>query len=383
MIGHSFKGQCQFVGRLLFGLVITVAALADGQLQGLQQIADQYAKTHDFHGRVLLQSKNKVLVDAAYGLANRELRVPTQLHTKYKIASITKMFTAVLILQLRDAGKLDLNAKIAKYLPNYRADGADKVTVHQLLNHTSGMHNVDAAPTPEGQSPFAVGMHHLQSPATTDQLVQRYYSQKLVGIPGAKFDYNNADYILLGKIIEAITQKSYYLALKDNILGPLKMKDTGMLQQPAIIDGLASSYFFRDDLNALAVDLPVYMENWYAAGAMYSTAADLRLFANALYAGKLIKTDSLAQMIKPGLDDYGYGLWIDVLQSKAGTTIHALRRPGQIMGAQTMLVYYQQADLLVIVLSNTGNTSPDDFAFMLGRKALQGTPLELLAKPAL
>jgi D-alanyl-D-alanine carboxypeptidase len=345
-------------------------AVADSKPQSFPAFANAYAKAHDFNGRVLLQHKGKILLDRAFGLANREQAAPTKMQTKYKIASITKMFTAVLILQLRDSGQLDLDATIDQYLPNYTGPAASQVSVRQLLTHTSGMHNVDAEPMPAGVSPYEAGLAQYQLPASTDNLLKRFYSQKLAAKPGAKFDYNNADYFLLGKIVEAITKKTFEAALQEHVLTPLKMRSSGMLRQTAIIPELANTYFFREDIHALTPDLPVYMENWYAAGAMYSTASDLLKFANALYLGKLIKPDSLKLMLTPGLDDYGFGLWIDALKSKSGKAVQAFRRPGQIMGAQTMLIYYQQADLIVIVLSNTGNASPDEFAFALGRKVL-------------
>ncbi len=340
--------------------------------QSLSSLADEYAVAHDFNGRVLLQYRNQILIDAAYGKANREHGVSTLMQTKYKIASITKLFTAVLVLQLRDSGRLNLDATIDKYLPKYQGPAGATVTIRQLLTHTSGLHNVDADPPPKGMSPFEAGLPHYQLPASTDELLKRYYSRELASEPGTKFDYNNADYFLLGKIVEAVTNKPFAQALREGILAPLNMKSSGMLRQTDVVPDLASTYFFRDDLNALTPDLPVYMENWYAAGAMYSNASDLLVFANALYLGKLLKPQSLKLMTTPGMDDYGYGVWIDKLKTKSGKTVHAIRRPGQIMGAQTMLVYYKQADLIIIVLSNTGNTSPDEFAFTLGRKVLDG-----------
>ncbi|WP_346660365.1 serine hydrolase domain-containing protein [Nannocystis sp. RBIL2] len=174
---------------------------APAQQDALAGFIDEYARTHEFHGTIAVQQRGALLHRRSYGLANRPFAVPHGDDTKYKVASITKLFTAALVLQLRDRGKLDLDATIHTYLPSYAGEAATKVTVHQLLNHTSGMQNAD-----EGADP-AKGVPHYQTPMSSDELVRRFYSGPLAAEPGRKFDYNNADYVLLGKIVEAIHQK--------------------------------------------------------------------------------------------------------------------------------------------------------------------------------
>ncbi|WP_346660484.1 serine hydrolase [Nannocystis sp. ILAH1] len=142
-----------------------------------------------------------------------------------------------------------------------------------------------------------------------------------------------------------------------------------MLRQAEVVERLADTYFSRDDSQSLTNDLPVYMENWFAAGAMVSTADDLLKFADALFAGALLQPDSRERMLTPGLDDYGYGLWIDTVPA-GGKMVRVYRRPGQIMGAQTMLIRYHELDLTIVVLGNASNTSPDEFAFAIGRRFL-------------
>lgn len=105
---------------------------------------------------------------------------------------------------------------------------------------------------------------------------------------------------------------------------------------------------------------------------MYSTAEDLLKFSNALFGGKLVKQETLDLMITSGLGNYGYGVWIDA-GNLGGKTIRDVRRPGRIMGAQTMLIYYLNTDLTVVVLSNAGTTNPDDFAFNIGDRILDPT----------
>lgn len=326
-----------------------------------------YAKEHNFNGTILIQQDGKTSFVKSFGLANIPFKVPNTPGTKYKIASITKLFTSALILQLHEQGRIDLNKTIRTYLPDYTGEGADKVTLHQLLNHTSGLANFDTVTDME--TALKSGIPVYQTPYTSDQLLAKFCSGKLANPPGKVFDYNNADYIVLGKIIERLYGQTYEQVLRERILRPLKMESTGMLRQGDITEGLADTYFFRDDLKSLVNDLPVYPENWYAAGAMYSTVDDVLTFSNALFGAKLLKTETLALLTKPGLDDYGYGLW--AYDTKINGKKHrVVKRPGQIMGAQTQLYHFLDDDVTIIILSNTGTTNLDEFVAEIGKQVV-------------
>ena len=328
---------------------------------------ESYAKEHDFNGSILIQKDGEIRYARSFGLANIPFQVPNTLQTKYRIASITKLFTSVLILQLHEQGRIDLNGTIGTYLPDYAGEGAAKVTVHQLLNHTSGIANFDTVKDME--TALKSGIPVYQLPRTSDELLETFSSGKLVNPPGQVFDYNNADYIVLGKIVERLHGKSYEQVLEEKILQPLKLENTGMLHQGDVLAGLADTYFFRPDLKALVNDLPVYPENWYAAGGMYSTVDDLLAFSNALFGGKLLEKESLALMFTPGLDDYGYGLWS--YDMKIDDRKHrVVKRPGQIMGAQTQLFRFLDDGVTIIILSNTGTTDLDEFVAEIGKKVV-------------
>ena len=204
-------------------------------------------------------------------MAERAFGVPADTTTRYRVASITKLFTAVLVMQLHQEGRLHVDSALARYLPGYPGEGADRVTLHQLLNHTSGIQQFDRETS--FQQAVENGIERYQKPHTTDALLARCCSGPLEGEPGAEFTYNNADYIVLGKVIEAVAGRPYDEVLRERILRPLGMCDTDMLLQSAVLPRLAPTYFHRDDTGTLINDLPVYMENWYAAGGMYSTAS--------------------------------------------------------------------------------------------------------------
>lgn len=353
-------------------MVITLLLSAQysfGQSLVLGKFIGSYTKTNNFNGTILIEKNGKIAYAKSFGFANIPFKVPNRIETKFKVASITKAFTSVLILQLVEQGKIDLNQTFKTYLPDYKGEAGDRVTVHQLLNHTSGMANIDRVPSLE----YVVnnGFPLYQMPHTSDQILEEFCSQKLVGEPGKKFDYNNADYIVLGKIIERIYGKTYEQVLREKLLEPLQMRDSGMIHQPNIIAGLADTYFYRDDSKTLTNDLPFYTENLYAAGGMYSTARDVLKFSDALFGGNLLKKETLERMFTAGLDEYGYGVWVYNDYDINGKKYKIIKRPGSNMGAQSMLFHILEADATLIILTNTGTTSLDVFAADISKRMIK------------
>lgn len=355
-----------FAGSLLF-FCAAPQLQAQPRSAGLDGFIAAYARQHDFNGTVLVQQDGKRRYGHSFGLSNLEHGVANNDQTRYWIASITKLFTAALVLQLQEEGKLDLQATVARYLPDYAVDGADRITVHQLLNHTSGLRNFDQVKSLE--QALTEGLPTYQAPYTSEQLVRKFGSGPLLHAPGTTFDYNNGDYLLLGKIIERVTGKTYEQALRERILAPLGMHDTGMLRHADVVKGLASTYSYRDDLKAMSNDFPVYPENWYAAGAMYSTVNDVLKFSDALFGLRLLRKETLVLLTTPGLDDYGYGLW--VYETRIGKDKYRVaKRPGRIMGAQAQLYRFLDRDLTVVILGNTANTDLDEFVSRIGKAAI-------------
>lgn len=326
-----------------------------------EDFIQSYAKEHQFNGTVLLQKDTTVLYNKSFGVADRRFNVLITNETVYKVASITKAFTAVLILQLYDNNKLDLNKTINNYLPNFKGEAGSKVTIHQLLNHTSGMRQIDTISSLDNA--FKYGLGYLQKPSTTEHLFHLFEKDSLVNKPGKNWDYNNYEYIVLGKIIEKLYNKTYEEVLKEKILNPLKMENSGLIKEENIIKNLASTYFTGNEPNTLVNDLPVYIENWYAAGAMYSSPKDLLKFSNALFNLKLIKKESLNLMLTPGLEEYGYGVWI-----KGKGLNKRMERYGRIMGANAVWMEFLNKKITIIILSNTNLTDLGEFALGIQTK---------------
>lgn len=353
---------------LLLLLLSLPAAAASREAQTTAQFIAEHAARHQFSGTILVREGARTTFRQSFGLADRAFAVPNTPDTRYKIASITKTFTATLILKAVEDGKLALDQPFRTWLPGYTGSGGDSITVHQLLNHTGGLPNFDTVK--DLKTALRSGVPFYQRPYTSDQLMHALCSGAPVNEPGKVFDYNNADYIILGKILEAVHGQPFDRILAAQILQPLGMPDSGMLRQQDIVPRLASTYFARPDLgNALAPDLPIYPENGYAAAAMYSTVDDLARFADALFDGRVLKSDSLALMLKPGLDDYGYGAWT-YTATFAGQKHHVLKRPGSIMGAQAQFYRVIEPGVTVIILSNVGNMDLDQFVADIGKRAV-------------
>jgi D-alanyl-D-alanine carboxypeptidase len=354
-----------------------LAATASGAPPGAMNTAEfaqfirDYAQAHHFNGSIRIEEDGKSLFNGSFGVADRAFNIPCTDDTGYKIASITKAFTAVLALQLAQEMKIDLDQPIKQYLPSYAGEGGNTVNTRMLLSHTSGLPNADAAYNSVAYA-LATGMPHYQLPATPEQVVERYYSGKLINEPGKVFSYNNADYIVLGRIIESVTNKTFEQVLADRILTPLGMHDTGLLHQREIATRLAPTYFTPEKDAALINDMPVYIENWFAAGGMYSTTADLMKFANALYGGKLLSAASLDLMLTPRLDGYGFGVWIGK-PTFGGKTYRNINRPGGVMGANGSFYHFNgigfRKEINIVILSKTDLTDMDGFSWDHRRNA--------------
>lgn len=331
----------------------------------LKESVRSYATNHDFNGTVLVQRRDDVLVCEAFGLANREFKIPAAVDTRYRIASITKLFTATLILQLVEEGRIDINAPVTNYLHSYRA-GAD-LNVRSLLNHTSGLANPDVELTFDRATKEGIPLYQL--PHTSNELLQNYASGPVQHKPGAHFDYNNADYVVLGKVIEAVTHESFEHTLQKRILSPLALHNSGVLRQRDIVDRLAPTYLRQSSGQQFIHDIPVLIENWYAAGAMFSTVEDLARFADALYSGRLLNPATLDEMLTPGLGEYGYGLWI-WQQKREGGTFRAAVRFGGILGANGVVYRILADGITIVILGNTNATDIGAFADHLARAVL-------------
>ncbi|HEY4786658.1 MAG TPA: serine hydrolase domain-containing protein [Bacteroidales bacterium] len=336
----------------LFLLMLILSFNLHGQKNTLENDITNYAKEKGFSGTILIQKDDSIIYHKSFGLANRQFNIPNNNETRYHIASITKLFTSVLILHLHEAGKIDLNQPIKTYLPDYKGEGVETVTIHHLLTHTSGIKNCEE---------IGPDVEIYRMPNTIDNIVTKYCSGELTFQPGTRFSYNNGEYILLGKIIEMIYNKPYEQVLAEKLLEPLNMKNSGMIDHSKIIKNLACAYLFDNETQEYKNNPPFNIENYFASGAMYSTTTDLLKFSNALYGGKILNENSVKLLLQttPVTENYGYGLWIYSIKIK-NKELKAAYRPGGCMGTNTLLNYYLNEGLTIVILANTNKILNQD-----------------------
>ena len=355
-----------FVYTAILLFVFQNSALAQDHAAKIQEVLALAHKYRQFNGSALVAENGKVVYKGAYGLANMEWNIPNTPDTKFRLGSITKQFTATLTMQLVEQGKIKLDAKISDYLPDYRKDIGQKVTIHQLLTHTSGI------PSYTGQPGFFENVS--RNPYKVDDFVKKYASGDLEFEPGSKYAYNNSGYFLLGAIIEHVTGKSYEQVLKENVFDPIGMKNTGYDHHGTIIPKRATGYSKTPDgyTNSLYLDMSIP----YAAGSMYSTVEDLYLWDQALYQDKVLSAQSKALMYKPFLDNYAYG-WVvrNASFKQNDKDVQMILHGGGINGFTTLLVRFPQEQHLIVLLDNTGTGYLDRLSQSIA-KILYNQPYE-------
>ena len=346
--------------RLRFALAFVLVAVSFAQEKPqsdpaarMEQIIQSYVADHKFMGAVLVARDGKTLLDKGYGSANLEWQVPDTPTTKFRIGSITKQFTAASILLLEERGKLKTDDPVKKYMPDAPA-AWDKITIFHLLTHTSGI------PSFTGFSDFP---KRQLEPMTPQQLVDWFRDKPLEFEPGAKWNYSNSGYVLLGYLIEKISGQSYADFVQQNIFTPLGMKDSGYDSNSAIIEHRAAGYApgKSGPQNAGYVNMTVPL----SAGGLYSTTEDLLRWEQGLFGGKLLSPASLAKMTTPFKQDYAFGLGVS---TENGHKV--IEHNGGIQGFNTALAYYPDDKLVIAVLGNLNGGAPDQIAASLGKVAL-------------
>ena len=333
-----------------------------GQPTDISKIINEYAKNNNFNGTVLVTQNDQPVYHESFGYADRQYDIVNTNDTKYKIASITKTFTAVLILQLYEAGKLALDKPINTYLPDYAGEGADKITIHHLLTHSSGLENCEKN-----------GLDIYELPHTSDEILRKYCSGKLENEVGARFSYNNGDYIILGKIIEKLYQRPYQQVLQERILLPLRLTNTGLVSQPAIVKGLAHTYVWNDSTKVFENDAPLYIENYFSAAALYTTTQDFALFTSALFGKKMLQESTLNLMLTsyPTYWYTAYSVWVTE-QKINNQKSKVVERYGGILGANTLLAHYMEQKVTIIIFSNTNATDLGKFKEAISKVVING-----------
>jgi len=328
---------------ILMAMAILLPAsklIAQPKSEKLDTLLQRIHREGKFDGAILVANKQGVVYKNGFGIATLKPATLNKFTTVFYIASLSKPFTSTLIMQLVQRGKIKLDNKLEDYLPHLKNESIRKVTIHQLLSHTSGIPDFIDGTTSEKNY--------------TDQwFTQKLDSLKFDTASEKKFKYANSTYVLLAHIIEKVTGKSYAKNLKENILSPLKMHKSGSLVTGQKIKIIAEGHVARDSIMSIAPYLnPASFEG---AGSIYSTVEDLYKFDQALYADKLLPAKYKDLMFTNQSEaPYGYGWFVRKL-SVGKVVMHE----GDIPGYTSLIFRAIEKNYFIIMLGN--NQSHDKY----------------------
>ena len=328
---------------------------------------DRWGGAGQFTGGVLVARGDKVLFRQVYGYANRSLLKPLALNSRFRLASVSKQFTAAAILRLQDEGVLSVDDPLCKWIQPCPPAWAP-IRLEHLLGHTSGVPDLMARP--------AWGIRRV-TPATVDELTAQSALYSLQFLPGTKVRYGNAGYNLLGAVVEKASDRPLHTYLQEAFFEPLGMADTGYDDDASdVVMGyanLAGGPTEQPDANVSII---------FAAGALYSTLDDLLVWNRALHGGHMLSPHSYAMMIADHAPadtpdergrprrDWGFGLFTNSLGRRVSPDFldRQIYHTGSWSGFRNMVTYQPDADVTVIVLSN--NYHSRDAVFLLSQQGM-------------
>lgn len=337
-------------------------------------LLERYHELGLFDGAVLVARHGQVVHENGYGLASREFGFPNGAGVRYRLASVSKTFTAVLVMQLVDEGRLSLDATLGEVLPEYRQDLGARVRIRHLLGHSSGIPDYFRAAG--GWAAFAERMG--TSPPSKLDFAASLCSGDLEFEPGSAWSYSNCGYFLLGMVIERITGEPFERVLRERLLNPAGMHESGDegADPEAVIERLASSYI-RVPGGGVRRQGYWNMASAFGAGSLYSTPRDLLLYDSALTGTAILSDEAKHAMFTPGVG--GYGLGWELRERPIGPD-GAPRRiathEGFLFGSHTRIYRVLDDEVLVVLLSNAGDAPLERMAdgvfdLLYGRAAVE------------
>lgn len=330
---------------ILIILFISSIYFAQSKADTIDDLLNRYNEYGLFNGSVLVAEKGNIILKKGYGFANMEFDIPNKPNTVHRIGSITKQFVSTMIMQLVEEGKLSVDEKMTSYLKDYRKDTGDKVTIFHLLTHTSGIPSYTGYPGFWSDS--------SRNPYETEELIDKFCMGDLEFEPGTQFSYNNSGYVLLAKIIEEVTGKSYEENIQERIFDKVGMKNTYLERPGDIIKNRSAGYDKRgaDYTNTRYMNV----DNAFGAGDIISTVEDLYLWDRALYTENLISEESKNKIFTPFLSNYGFGWGITKIEHPAGKdSLTIIAHTGGINGFNALISRLVDDKHLIVVLNNTG-----------------------------
>lgn len=312
-----------------------VSEIISSNYQPLAESLDAYVLDQSFNGVTLVASGDQIILLKAYGLAQVNEQEEMTVDHQFQIASVSKSFVAVSILQLVEAGKLTLDQTIDKYFPDM--PNAELITIHQLLTHTSGLYSGD-------------DLTNYSQVTTVDEIIapafkssNLYYEE-----PGTYSIYSNLGYDVLGAIIEQVSGQTYADYIEEHVLIPAGMTQSGLNMEGLVLENMATAY--NGNISEGDEAKVLHPSFGYSSGGLHSTAMDLYKYDRALHSNLLISQESYDLMTqessKVGTKSYGYGWYVNT--GVEDTVSH----PGNLIGWHSMLLRHQEDKVTVILLTN-------------------------------
>jgi CubicO group peptidase (beta-lactamase class C family) len=341
-------------------IVLTLLAPAHGLAQSnphdprIDKFAGASIKPGSPGLAVLVVQKEQVVHEAGYGLADISAGIPITPKTLFHLGSVGKQFTALGIMLLVQDGKIaSYDDAVAKYIPALTRFG-NGVTIRRLLNHTAGMPSHDNSPIDQA---FSDALDAISSsPSNSDEITALSKAGRLTSTPGAKWNYSNTGYELLGALIERLSGQTYPAFMQQRIFGPAGMTHTFAMPNPnrSSMPNLAHSYD-RDDSGTWTANDSDPGDNLSGSGATYSSLEDMFAYDQALNNGTILATAMMSPAFEPaklnGGSTYGYGFAWNIDQTDAGDTYYW--HDGSWLAFLSMYARYPKQSLSVIVLSNS------------------------------
>lgn len=292
-----------------------------------------------FNGAVLIHRGDNLAYSGAFGWADAKQAVSNTVSTRFRVASISKTFTAAVVLKLVEQGHLNLDTKLDAHLENCPAAWSS-VTVHHLLTHTTGIPNYTSLPD------FEQNNH---APFTPEQIVATFRDLPLEFETGEKHSYSNSNYLLLAMLVEKVSQRPLAEMVQTELLDPLGLDNTGFLSTPEDETRLAVGYV--PDGMDMAAARPFDMSWLLGSGSMYSTVGDLQKWVQAIVDERIVTAETRQKMWQANQGPYGYG-WQVLDQWPPGFGKPLVLHAGGLYGTATDLLYYPQEQITIAILAN-------------------------------
>ena len=327
-----------------------------------------------FSGSVLVAKKGEIIFEEAYGDANMETKVLNTLDTKFGVGSVTKQFTAMLVMQLVEKNQMKLEDTIYKYLPYLPVEKANHITIHQLLTHTSGL------PHYNGLQSIGVSLKDFGNTSYTPiALADLIGETNLLFIPGTEFTYSSLGYDLLGAILEEVSGKPFAELLNEAIVKPLGLKNTGFGTNEFVAEELAKGYSYREvygwdwwtsEYGGKTSEAPFRDQSTaFTAGGVHSTVKDLFIWTEAVKSHKLLSPELTKVMLTPNKHGHCYGWvrnWDDVIEKNINVRLYG--HGGALAGNSAFVAMYDD-ETTIIYLSNRSNLKAEEILHQIYLRA--------------